>query len=101
MSTDKYSFMKIGAHGFAGSGKTRTLTEIAIALHKEIGSDKPIKIFDSELGSRFSLRFIKQAGIPIDPAKDIVSGRSLTTLTKLMDECDRGASQILIIDSSI
>jgi len=51
--SEQFSFMKVCAEGFAGSGKSYTLTQIAIGLHKAIKSKKPIKIFDTEGGSKF------------------------------------------------
>lgn len=39
---NKMAYAKVGLYGTAGAGKTRTAAEIAIGLHKAIGSTKPI-----------------------------------------------------------
>jgi len=41
-------FLKMAFEGFAGDGKTYTATQIAIGVHKKIGSKKPVAIFDTE-----------------------------------------------------
>lgn len=47
-ATNKMAYGKVGIYGTAGSGKTRTASEIAIGLHKAIGSTKPVVAFDTE-----------------------------------------------------
>jgi len=44
---NKMAYAKVGLYGTAGSGKTRTAVEIAIGLHKAIGSTKPIAALET------------------------------------------------------
>ena len=88
------SFAKVGILGFAGAGKTRTATEIAIGLHKAIKSIKPIGFIDSETGSDFVLPIYQKYGIKLMVSKtrafkDLAEG--LKKASALFD--------ILIIDS--
>ncbi len=62
-ATNTMAFAKVGILGFAGSGKTRTGTEIAIGLHKAIKSTKPIGFIDTETGSEFVLPIFQSHGI--------------------------------------
>lgn len=89
------AFAKIGLYGTAGSGKTRTATEIAIGLHKKIGSTKPIAIFDTEPAFSFVLPLFEKAGIEVLICDD---SRALTDLMDFMDEAEK-VSDIVIIDS--
>lgn len=94
-ATNKMAYAKIGIYGTAGSGKTRTATEIAIGLHKEIGSTKPIVAFDTEPAFSFVLPLFQKAGIELLIADE---SRALTDLMKFMDEAE-AVSDIVIIDS--
>lgn len=94
-ATNKMAYAKIGIYGTAGSGKTRTATEIAIGLHKEIGSTKPIVAFDTEPAFSFVLPLFQKAGIELLVADE---SRALTDLMKFMDEAEK-VSDIVIIDS--
>lgn len=88
-------FVKAGFNGFAGSGKTFTASVLAIGLHKMIGSKKPIAVYDTE-------RAFKAIKGEFDAAKIKVvqrKSRSLADLVAAMDACEKGAADILIIDS--
>jgi len=88
------AFAKVGILGFAGSGKTRTATEIAIGLHKALKSTKPVGFLDTETGSDFVL--------PIFQAHNIELMVSKTRAFKDLAEGVRTAPSmfdILIIDS--
>lgn len=63
------AFAKVGILGFAGAGKTRTATEIAIGLHKAIQSKKPIGFMDTETGSDFVLPIFQTHGIRLMVSK--------------------------------
>jgi len=89
------SYAKIGLYGTAGSGKTRTATEIAIGLHKKIGSKKPIVVFDTEPAFSWVLPIFEKAGIEL-LVED--QSRALIDLMKFMDEAEK-ISDIVIIDS--
>jgi hypothetical protein len=88
------AFAKVGILGFAGSGKTRTATEIAIGLHKALKSNKPVTFLDTETGSDFTIPFFKKEGIQLLVSKT----RAFKDLAEGMLEAPK-ISDILIIDS--
>ena len=94
-ATNKMAYAKVGLYGSAGSGKTRTASEIAIGLHKAIGSKKPIAAFDTEPAFSFVLPLFDKAGIDLLVADE---SRALEDLMKFMDEAEK-VSDIVIIDS--
>ena len=94
-ATNKHSYAKVGIYGTAGSGKTRTATELAIGLHKAIGSKKPIAAFDTEPAFSFVLPFFQKAGIELLVADE---SRALVDLMKFMDEAEESCD-IVVIDS--
>lgn len=81
--------------GFAGTGKTYTMGDLVIGLHKEIGSKKPVVMFDTEQAAKYLQRPFAEAGIQLM----IRSSKTLADLIKTMDMCNKGYSDILIIDS--
>jgi len=89
-------FLKMAFEGFAGDGKTYTATQVAIGLHKRIGSTKPIAIFDTEKSSKALVGIFKDANI-----EAVVSDeqRSLSSLSQAIDWCEGGGADILLIDS--
>lgn len=89
-------FLKMAFEGFAGDGKTFTATQIAIGLHKKIGSTKPIAIFDTEKAAKALAQEFDRAGIECVVDQD---NRSLKSLTDAITWCESGGSDILIIDS--
>lgn len=88
-------FFKAAFEGFAGSGKTFTMAQVAIGLHKRIGSTKPIVYFDTEKAGRHLRRLFKDAGIEVLYRES----RTLADLTKAMQFCREGGSDILMLDS--
>ena len=92
---NKMAFAKVGLYGTAGSGKTRTAANVAIGLHKAIGSTKPIAAFDTEPAFSFVLPLFNAAGIELLVADE---SRALKDLMDFMDEAEK-VSDICIIDS--
>jgi hypothetical protein len=92
---NKIAYAKVGIYGSAGSGKTRTATEIAIGLHKDIGSTKPIVVFDTEPAFSFMMPLFKKANIELYIADE---SRALADLMTFMQEAEE-VSDIAIIDS--
>jgi hypothetical protein len=88
-------YLKIAFEGFAGCGKTYTMAQLALGLHKRIGSTKPIVFFDTEKSAKFLLPFFRDAGVKA-LHKD---SRSLADLKETMKRCRDGLSDILLIDS--
>lgn len=94
-AVNRMAYGKVGIYGTAGSGKTRTATEIAIGIHKAIGSTKPIAAFDTEPAFGFVLPFYKKAGIDLLVADE---SRALIDLMAFMDEAEANCD-VAIIDS--
>lgn len=94
-AVNRMAYGKVGIYGSAGSGKTRTATEIAIGIHKAIGSTKPIAAFDTEPAFGFVLPFYKKAGIELLVADE---SRALIDLMAFMDEAEKHCD-VAIIDS--
>jgi len=88
-------YFKAAFQGFAGSGKTHTAAQIAIGLHKRIGSKKPIVIFDTEQASKFLKPMFAEAGIEVL----VRESKSLADLRQTMEKMRSGISDILLIDS--
>lgn len=91
----KIAYAKVGIYGSAGSGKTRTATEIAIGLHNAIGSTKPIAVFDTEPAFSFMIPICERNGIELLISDE---SRALKDLMQFLDEAEQ-ASDIAIIDS--
>lgn len=94
LSNDK-PYLKLALQGFAGDGKTRTAAEIAIGVHKLIGSDKPIAIYDTEQAAKALKPLFAAASIKAVSTKS----RTLASLSEAMKLCEGGAADVLIIDS--
>lgn len=92
---NRMAYAKVGLYGAAGSGKTRTATEIAIGLHKAIKSTKPVAAFDTEPAFSFVLPMFEKAGIELLVSDE---SRALQDLMTFMDEAEK-VSDIVIIDS--
>lgn len=92
---NKMAYAKVGLYGTAGSGKTRTAANVAIGLHKAIGSTKPIAAFDTEPAFSFVLPLFNAAGIELLVADE---SRALKDLMTFMDEAEK-VCDICIIDS--
>lgn len=88
-------YLKMALEGFSGTGKTLTSVKIALGLHKQIGSTKPIIAYDTERAFRALGDEFQQAGVPVKIRKS----RSLKDLETAFDACEAGYSDILIIDS--
>lgn len=88
-------YFKAAFEGFAGSGKTFTAALVAIGLHKRIGSDKPVVIFDTEKAAKFLKPLFAENGIAVL----VRESRSLADLKETMNRLRSGASDILLIDS--
>ena len=88
-------YLKIGIEGFAGSGKTFLAASLAIGLHKRIGSQKPIVVYDTERAFATIWDMFKDAGIEVK----IRESRSLKDWAQTIEICKSGYSDILITDS--
>ena len=88
-------FFKFAAQGMAGSGKTFTLAQIIIGLHKRIESEKPVIIFDTENSAKFLTPMFAAAGIKVL----VKTSRTLPDLSKTLKLAENGAADIVLIDS--
>lgn len=93
-ASNTMAFAKVGILGFAGSGKTRTASEIAVGLHKALDSKKPVGFLDTETGADFVLPIFQKHGIELMVSKT----RAFKDLAEGLKE-SIGAFDILIIDS--
>ena len=94
-ATNRMCYAKVGLYGDAGSGKTVTASLLAIGLHKQIKSEKPIVFFDTEPAASFVKPLFDNAGIELLVADE---SRALKDLMDFMDEAEE-VSDIAIIDS--
>lgn len=92
---NKQAFAKVGIYGAAGSGKSRTATEIAIGLHKAIKSTKPIAVFDTEPAFSWLLPIFEKEGIELLVADE---SRAFVDLMQFTSEAEQVAD-IVIVDS--
>lgn len=94
------AYAKIGLMGSAGSGKTRTATEIAIGLHQVLkegghpGGDSGIYFLDTETGSDWVSPIYNRAGIELNVAQT----RAFSDLVPAIKEAEKH-NAILIVDS--
>ena len=86
--------LKGGIFGFAGSGKTYTAVEIAIGLHKYIGSKKPIYGLETETGLSYLRDKFKENNIELN----VLRTRAFVSLIAGLEEIARD-DNIVIIDS--
>ena len=93
--------LKMGIMGFQGSGKTFTMTSVAIGLvlhMRKLGiadAEKPIAFMDTETGSDWVRPRIEAAGIKLLTAKT----RAFSDLLTIIEEAEHNAS-ILLVDSA-
>ena len=89
-------FLKMAFQGFQGSGKSHTSMLVACGLHDKINSKRPIAIYYTEGAGKGTMAdFFQEKG----KEAEIREGRTLADLSKAIDICEKGFSDILIIDS--
>jgi hypothetical protein len=93
---DAPGYLKCTFQGPQGSGKSFTATDLAVTVHKLFKSQKPIAFHDTETGSDFLTRKIKE-GTSKDPIR--LKSRAFSDLMGVVDECIAGAADVLLIDS--
>lgn len=89
-------YLKCGIQGFAASGKTYTATLMAIGLRNMLQLQGPIGFFDTETGSAYVSRMIREA-----TGKNPVGkrSRSFVDLMNVAIECEKAGVSVLIVDS--
>ncbi len=94
-SGDELAFAKIGMHGFPGSGKSYTASEIAIGIAKEFGGGRPVAFFDTEKGSGWLRRKYRAAGIDLKVRRE----RSFKALMEFTRQAEKEKCSVAIVDS--
>lgn len=93
----KGSFVKASFGGFAGSGKSRTGSELLAGIYKDLKYDKPILIIDNEKGSRFLIPYFKKE-LP-QTEVFVKDTTSLADVLQAMQILQSGEISALFIDS--
>lgn len=88
--------LKAGFLGFQKSGKSFTMTMLAIAVRDHFKLDGPIAYYDSESGSEYLADTVKQL-----TGKDllVVRSRSFSDLVTVHQEAERDGVSVLIAES--
>lgn len=89
-------YLKAGFLGLAGSGKTRTATELAIGTREMLGLTGPIAMADTEGGAVYVAARVKEAtGLPLVG----IRSRALDDVKRWMHQCVAEGVSVAIIDS--
>lgn len=91
----KNHFIKASFGGFAGSGKSRTGSELLVGAYKEMNCTKPVLFIDNEKGSRFLIPFFKTHGIKT-LVKDTMQ---VADVLQAFEFLQKGEIDFLFIDS--
>lgn len=91
----KDHFIKFSIGGFAGSGKTKTASDIIKGCYTDLKIKKPLLLIDNEKGSRFLVKSFKDAGIETF-VKETVQVVDVLSAFKLLNNGEIG---FLFIDS--
>jgi len=81
----KNHFIKASFGGFAGSGKSRTATEMVIGAYRQLGCTKPVLVIDNEKGARFLKTHFDKAGIDAR-LKETVNLADIMIAIRLLNE---------------
>lgn len=93
-AVNEQAYLKAGALGFPGSGKSYTASMLAIAIAKQVAGSKPVAFFDTEAGSDFLIPKFEAAGVELLRVKS----KALKDLLDVAKEAEEGCS-VLIVDS--
>jgi hypothetical protein len=89
------NFVKADFAGFAGAGKSRTMTEFVLGSYKDLGYTKPVLVIDNEKGSRFLIPKFKEAGVKALLKETTSLDDVLTSFSML----EQGDIEYIMIDS--
>lgn len=95
-ANDTAGYLKAGFLGFAGSGKTHTAFELAIGARRFFGLDGPIAMFDTEDGSSYWAKRVRER---TGKALMVEKGRTLDGLMETAEEAQAAGCSVLIVDS--
>lgn len=86
-------YLRMGLYGAAGSGKTRTATEVAIGLCRDLAGGKPIAFIDTEGGAvDWVAPIVEAQGIELFGEKT----RDFARLLDLLDVAEHEAGCIIV-----
>lgn len=89
-------YVKGGALGFAGSGKTYTLTKLAIGIRKQFKLTGPIAMFDTEAAAQYVAAMVRnETGVDLMG----VQSRALRDAVQFLLACQAAKVSVAIIDS--
>lgn len=86
---------KIGAFGGQGSGKTTTMSQIAIGLSLSLHKGAPVAFYDTEKGSDFARVMFEAEGIELLRSKT----RAIKDLLTIVKEAEAVGCCALVVDS--
>lgn len=93
----KNRFVKASFGGFAGSGKTRTATELILGCYQEFGIEKPLLFIDNEKGSRFLIPLFKEKLPKVQVL--VKETRQLADVLQAFEYLESGEIGFVFIDS--
>lgn len=93
-AVNEQAFLKAGALGFPGSGKSYTASMLAMAISHIASDNKPVAFFDTEAGSDFLIPKFEAANIELLRVKS----KAFADLLAVGKEAE-GACSVLIVDS--
>lgn len=97
MTGDENTRLRLGIYGKAGSGKTRTATEIAIGLALDLGDRRPIAFIDTEgNGVDHVAPIVRASGLELLGVKT----RDFRTAVEAMREAEAASCSVVIVDSA-
>jgi AAA domain len=90
------SYLKAAFYGEGGSGKTHTAMLLAEGVRREFKLDGPIAMYDTERGSDYISKRVKES-----TGKSLLvrKSRSMPELLSVAEECIDGGVSVLIVDS--
>lgn len=89
-------YLKAGILGFPKAGKTFTAIELAIGTRNHLGEQGPIAMFDTEGGSEYIHKRVREAtGIDLMG----IRSRSFDDLLAVGEECVTEGVSVLVVDS--
>lgn len=89
-------YVKAGALGFAGSGKTYTLTKLAIGIRKQFGLKGPIAMDDTEAAAQYVAPMVRaETGLDLGG----IQSRALKDAIEFLKGCQERGVSVAIIDS--
>ncbi len=94
LAVNQTAFLKAGAFGFPGSGKTYTASHFAMELAKYIGKPK-CSFYDTETGSDFMIPKFKAAEVELA----VVKSRAFVDACEFIRESEATGYGVAIIDS--